>query len=113
MKKTLIHISLLSSALLFSFSSTTAIAKTYYKWVDSNGSTHYTTTPPPKNAKKQGKVETYGSRTATAAQTPASPAQEQPEQQVVPNQNQAGPTTAPVAEVTPPQSAPIAAPANN
>lgn len=41
-------------------SSTSSFAKTYYKWVDSQGSTHYTTTPPPKSAKKQGKVDTYG-----------------------------------------------------
>ena len=39
---------------------TQSFAKQYYKWVDANGSTHYTTTPPPKNVKKQGKVETYG-----------------------------------------------------
>lgn len=30
----------------------------FYKWVDANGSTHYTTTPPPKNAKKLGAVNT-------------------------------------------------------
>lgn len=35
-------------------------AKQYYKWVDSKGSTHYTTTPPPKNARSQSKVNTYG-----------------------------------------------------
>ena len=34
--------------------STQSFAKTYYKWVDSQGSTHYTTTPPPKTAKKKG-----------------------------------------------------------
>jgi hypothetical protein len=35
--------------------STQSFAKTYYKWVDSQGSTHYTTTPPPKTAKKKAK----------------------------------------------------------
>ena len=48
----------LACALLFS--STTLWAKDYYKWVDAKGSTHYTTTPPPKSAQKKGKVQTYG-----------------------------------------------------
>lgn len=48
---------------------TTAVnAKQYYKWVDSNGSTHYTTTPPPQHAKKSGTVNTYG--WANSAPTP-------------------------------------------
>ncbi|MCH4246452.1 MAG: DUF4124 domain-containing protein [Acinetobacter populi] len=34
-------------------------AQNFYKWVDANGSTHYTATPPPKNAKKISKVATY------------------------------------------------------
>ena len=42
--------------------STQSFAKTYYKWVDSQGSTHYTTTPPPKGAKHLNKVSTYGSQ---------------------------------------------------
>jgi len=50
-------------------------AKQYYKWVDSKGSTHYTTTPPPKNARSQSKVNTYGyhgdSRPANPAPTPS------------------------------------------
>lgn len=50
-----------------------SFAKQYYKWVDSKGSTHYTTTPPPKNAKKQTKVETYGYRHTIAPQTPNMP----------------------------------------
>lgn len=33
-------------------------AQHFYKWVDKNGSTHYTLTPPPKNAKKQGRIFT-------------------------------------------------------
>lgn len=48
-------------------------AKQYYKWVDSKGSTHYTTTLPPKNARSQSKVNTYGyhgdSRPANPAPT--------------------------------------------
>jgi cytoskeletal protein RodZ len=37
----------------------TVQAQSFYKWVDSKGSTHYTTTAPPQNAKKIGKVSTY------------------------------------------------------
>lgn len=37
----------------------TVFAQQYFKWMDAQGSTHYTTTPPPKNAKNKGKVETY------------------------------------------------------
>lgn len=40
-------------------------AKEYYKWVDAKGSTHYTTTPPPKNAQRKGKVNTYGGNQST------------------------------------------------
>ncbi|MFC6052654.1 DUF4124 domain-containing protein [Acinetobacter portensis] len=64
---------LLSSSIILSLSSSSVMAKEYYKWVDAKGSTHYTATPPPKNAKKKGRVETYGSKTATVAkaQTPS------------------------------------------
>jgi len=57
-------------------------AKEYYKWVDQNGSTHYTATPPPKTAKKKGKIETYGSKTPVSApvQTPNS----NPEKDIIP-----------------------------
>lgn len=41
-------------------SSASLWAKDYYKWVDANGSTHYTATPPPKSAQKKGKIQTYG-----------------------------------------------------
>lgn len=34
-------------------------AQQFYKWVDQKGSTHYTTTPPPKNAQRQGTLDTY------------------------------------------------------
>lgn len=60
--------------------STQSFAKQYYKWVDSKGSTHYTSTPPPKNARVK-KVETYGYRgelttapTPTVAQPTTTPA---------------------------------------
>lgn len=53
--------------------STQSFAKTYYKWVDSQGSTHYTTTPPPKTAKKKGKVDTYGWKNSPPAASPEAP----------------------------------------
>ncbi|MDR0234714.1 DUF4124 domain-containing protein [Acinetobacter sp.] len=62
---------------LFSLTTVSSQAKQYYKWVDSNGSTHYTTTPPPKNARSKSKVDTYGYRGSStptnqhAAQPPA------------------------------------------
>jgi hypothetical protein len=56
----------LSCALLYS--STSLWAKDYYKWVDANGSTHYTTTPPPKNAQKKGKIQTYGWANSSSSQ---------------------------------------------
>ena len=75
------------TALAF-FSIANSSAKEYYKWVDSKGSTHYTSTPPPKNAKKKGKVDTYGWRGET---TPSSSSSPSPENQQVPvpssNQN--------------------------
>lgn len=60
MASSFIKIAFMAACLSFSLSSTTSFAKEYYKWVDAKGSTHYTTTPPPKSAKKKGKVETYG-----------------------------------------------------
>lgn len=58
-----------------------AIAKQYYKWVDSKGSTHYTTKPPPKSAKMKGKVDTYGwqgqSTTTTQIPTTSTPSSNQ------------------------------------
>ena len=46
-------------------------AQQYYKWVDAHGSTHYTTTPPPKGAKRLDKVATYGSHSTAPTQTAA------------------------------------------
>lgn len=62
---------------------TTSHAKQYYKWVDSKGSTHYTTTPPPKNARSKSKIDTYGYRGATTQAT--QPAQPNPTHNNQPN----------------------------
>ena len=48
-----------------------SFAKEYYKWVDSKGTTHYTTTPPPKSSKSRGKIDTYGYRTSIPATSTA------------------------------------------
>lgn len=47
---------------LIEFSQSSFAQQDYYKWVDSHGSTHYTTTPPPKakGVKTHGKIKTYG-----------------------------------------------------
>ncbi|WP_374530074.1 DUF4124 domain-containing protein [Acinetobacter sp.] len=60
-------------------SSATLWAKDYYKWVDANGSTHYTTTPPPKSVQKKGKVQTYGwnNSASTTGRSPQTPAENQ------------------------------------
>ncbi len=63
MSSSFIKIGFMAACFTFSLSSTTGFAKEYYKWVDTKGSTHYTTTPPPKSAQKKGKVDTYGSNT--------------------------------------------------
>ena len=64
-------LSCLAISTLFGLSalSTSVSATQYYKWVDAQGSTHYTKTPPPRNAKKQGSVNTYS--WANSAPTPA------------------------------------------
>ena len=72
-------ISLIASLCAFSLSSTAVFAQDYYKWVDSKGSTHYTKTPPPKNAKKKTKVDTYGwhnsAPTASRTQNTSAPSE--------------------------------------
>lgn len=60
---TIIQLSILCTLIL---THTYANAQSFYKWVDSNGSTHYTKTPPPKHVKKQGQVETYGFNVSTS-----------------------------------------------
>ncbi|MFW2034312.1 DUF4124 domain-containing protein [Acinetobacter junii] len=59
---------LITALTLLPFSNST-FAQQYYKWVDKNGSTHYTTTPPPKGAKRLDKVSTYGASQPTQPQT--------------------------------------------
>ena len=63
------------------------MAREYYKWVDANGSTHYSKTPPPKNAKKQGRVETFGTKSSTVATT------QTPQNEPTPTTNNQAPTT--------------------
>ncbi|HRB57183.1 MAG TPA: DUF4124 domain-containing protein [Acinetobacter johnsonii] len=78
--------------------STQSFAKTYYKWVDSQDSTHYTTTPPPKTAKKKGKVDTYGWKNSPqAASSEAPPAANMPN--TVPSPPHAVPSAAPAPAV--------------
>lgn len=67
MKIAFTPIALLCSSLCLGLTTTQVSAKEYYKWVDSKGSTHYTTTPPPKNAQRKGKVSTYGASQSTQA----------------------------------------------
>ena len=67
MEKPSLQLGLITTSLILAFTTSPVMAKTYYKWVDSNGSTHYTTTPPPKNAKKKGSVETYGAPISVTA----------------------------------------------
>lgn len=66
--------------------SSVASAQNFYRWVDANGSTHYTTTPPPKGSKNVGKVTTFAgapqtqvqNRTNAPAEPPAEAQTEQP-----------------------------------
>lgn len=53
---------------LFLSTSPTSFAKEYYKWVDHKGTTHYTTTPPPKSSKSHGKIDTYGYHSPSVTQ---------------------------------------------
>ncbi len=79
--------------ILSSFMSCALHAQPYYKWIDAKGSTHYTRTPPPKGAKKQGQVETYGSHTSTQVNTLQAPSNQQ---------------NSPLSTPVPPQSQPTA-----
>ena len=53
----------LSSSLMMGMSLmlwvSTTQAQSFYKWVDAQGSTHYTLTPPPKSGQNMGQVKTY------------------------------------------------------
>jgi hypothetical protein len=57
MKTTIARTACILSSMAFCLTSLDLSAKEYYKWVDAKGSTHYTTTPPPKNAQRKGKVK--------------------------------------------------------
>lgn len=65
------------SALALIFSAQSSFAQNFYKWVDANGSTHYTAAPPPKSAQKKGKIETYGWKNSSPA-APVSQGEVQP-----------------------------------
>ena len=106
-----------SATLLLSAINSQVSAKEYYKWVDSKGSTHYTTTPPPKSAKKQGKLETHSWNNSapyqpTATQKPESESKHQTDSQTAPaqtssQQNTAQPSnnsTTPASATLPPAS---------
>lgn len=66
-KKTVLTGSILA---VVCFASNTSFAKEFYKWVDNKGSTHYTTTPPPKSSQARGKIDTYGYRISSAPTPP-------------------------------------------
>ena len=72
--KTTLYIAATTAILIHS---TQSQAQQYYKWMDKNGSTHYTTTPPPKSAKHLNKVSTYGSQPSIKNSTPTSEQQPQ------------------------------------
>ncbi|WP_336932808.1 DUF4124 domain-containing protein [Acinetobacter bereziniae] len=100
-----------------SVTTATSHAKQYYKWVDSNGSTHYTTTPPPKNARNKTKVDTYGYR-GTPSPTNQPTGQQTAPQNNPPNTQQNAPQNGQpvnnVPVVNPPQlQQPTVIPQNN
>ena len=72
--KTNLYIAATTAILIYSSQSQ---AQQYYKWMDKSGSTHYTTTPPPKSAKHLNKVSTYGSQPSIKNSTPTSEQQPQ------------------------------------
>lgn len=83
----------------------TSYAKQYYKWVDSKGSTHYTTTPPPKNARSQSKVNTYGYHGDSRPTNPAPTAQPNASQNQPQNgQSQGTQPVTPAPVVNPPNT---------
>ena len=84
MKTPMIRLSCLSASLILIFATSSVSAKQYYKWVDANGSTHYTTTPPPKGAKRLDKISTYGSST----QNTNPPKAQQPQNENQPSESQ-------------------------
>jgi len=71
----------LSSMLCIGLTSSHAMATEFYKWVDAKGVTHYTKTPPPKTAKKVGKIETYGWTNSAPTPSRTDSSQSQPTQE--------------------------------
>ncbi|MBH2001810.1 MAG: DUF4124 domain-containing protein [Moraxellaceae bacterium] len=97
------------------FCSSQNYAQQYYKWMDANGSTHYTTTPPPKGAKNLNKISTYGSSHQNIATPTAAPQVQneiqQPAVQQLLNTNPAPVNATPQAPAAaPPIQTPVAAP---
>ena len=60
MKMSFLKLGSVASAFVLIFMAQSSFAQNFYKWVDAKGSTHYTSTPPPKSAQKKGKVDTHG-----------------------------------------------------
>ncbi|WP_291360964.1 MULTISPECIES: DUF4124 domain-containing protein [Acinetobacter] len=69
MKRSFLTALSFATTFVLGVASSSALAIEYYKWVDAKDVTHYTKTPPPKNAKHKSKVETYGWN--NSAPTPA------------------------------------------
>ena len=59
--------------LILSIYPATTYPQDFYKQVDASGSTHYSVTPPPSNAKKLGSVSTYQNKTEQSSKTLNSP----------------------------------------
>lgn len=75
-----------STFVLGLFSSNLSFAKEFYKWIDHKGSTHYTTTPPPKSSQSRGKIDTYGYRIpSTSNAQPAAATQHNSSSEVNPS----------------------------
>lgn len=82
-------------------------AQNFYKWVDKNGSTHYTVTPPPANAKRVANVETYNDTPRyTSAPQQTAPAEQAPQEQA-PEAQPATPQQQSIPEVPPPTHIPL------
>lgn len=83
--KTISYTAIATAILIYS---TQSQAQQYYKWVDKSGSTHYTTTPPPKGTKHLNTVSTYGSQSSVKNSTST------PEQQTQDKTDKVIPTAA-------------------
>lgn len=72
--------------------STSSFAQSFYKWVDDNGSTHYSDTVPPNHFKKAKKIQTINdtpSGTATPVQRNTAPPTEAQNNPTQPTNNPA------------------------